>query len=181
MTGLQRTFFLVCLRCAWLPRAFPGIVAATCRRDVLSVESCCGCRSCSSWNPCPDWWWRPGCCTVATCRTDEIFRWMLLAMSRLLTSGNGQRPKLLLRLLCVPALLPPGQTPSAGTMEAGLLLRPGPVQSRNFLLYVARNAFLTDFQWPAAESAAPASVWSCSSASSLSRQLVSLVTLVSQM
>ena len=30
----------------------------------------------------------------------EIFRWMLLAMSGLLTS-NGQRPKLLLRLLCV--------------------------------------------------------------------------------
>ena len=120
---MQRTFFLVCLRCAWLPRAFPGIVAATCRRDVLSVESCCGCRSCSSWNPCPDWWWRPGCCTVATCRTDENFRWMLFAMSGLLTS-NGQWPKLLFRLLCVPALLPLGQTPSSATTEAGVLLRP---------------------------------------------------------
>ena len=179
MTGLQRTFFLVCLRCAWLPRAFPGIVAATCRRDVLSVESCCGCRSCSSWNPCPDWWWRPGCCTVATCRTDENFRWMLFAMSGLLTS-NGQWPKLLFRLLCVPALLPLGQTPSSATTEAGVLLRPGPVQSRNFLLYVACSAFLTYFQWPAAENAAPASVCSCSSASSL-LSLVTLVTLVSQM
>ena len=70
----------------------------------------------------------------------EIFRWMLLAMSGLLTS-NGQRPKLLLRLLFVPALLLPGQTPSSGPMEAGLLLRPGLVESRNFLLF-ARNAFL---------------------------------------
>ena len=34
----------------------------------------------------------------------EIFRLMLLAMSVLLTY-NGQRPKLLLRLLCVLALL----------------------------------------------------------------------------
>ena len=71
----------------------------------------------------------------------EIFRWMLLAMSGLLTS-NGQRPKLLLRLLCVPALLPPGQTASAATTEAGSLLRPGPVESRIFFMYVARNAFL---------------------------------------
>ena len=40
-------------------------------------------------------------------------------------------------------------------------------QSRNFLLDVVRNAWLAYFQWPAAESAAPAAVCSWSSASNL--------------
>ena len=41
------------------------------------------------------------------------------------------------------------------------------MRARNFLLYVVRSAFLTYFQWPAAENDAPASVCSCSPASRL--------------
>ena len=110
-----------CPSSVWLPRAFRGLVGATCR-----VRAGCGGLVVA--------WSRPAA-------QPKFFRSMLLAMSWLLTS-NGQRPKLLLRLLCVPALLLPGQTPSSRPMEAGLLLRPGLLESRIFLLYVARNAFL---------------------------------------
>ena len=43
-----------CTRSVWLPRAFRGLVGATCPA-------------------CPGWLWRPGCCMVATCRTTEFF------------------------------------------------------------------------------------------------------------
>ena len=56
----------------------------------------------------------------------KCFRWMLLSMSWLLTS-NGQRPKLLLRLLCVLALLGwwwlPGCCNNGGRGTAAFLSR----------------------------------------------------------
>ena len=85
-----RTFVLLCCCSVWLCRAFWCLVFATCRLDV----------------------------TVAACRNHEIFCWMLLAMPGLLPS-NGQRQKVLLRLLCVPARLPPGQTPTPWLWRPG--------------------------------------------------------------
>ena len=109
---------------------------------------------------------RPGCCCVPEACAHEIFCCMLFAVPFLLTS-NGQRVKILPRLLCVPArLLPASSIESSWFSEARLVLRSRVVRARNFLLYVVRRACLTYLQWPAVETFSPASVCSCSPASS---------------
>ena len=105
------------------------------------------------------------CCVPETC-AHEIFCCMLFAVPFLLTS-NGQRVKILPQLLCVPArLLPACSIESSWFPEARLVLRSRVVRARIFLLYVVRRACLTYLQWPAVETFSPASVCSCSPASS---------------
>ena len=109
---------------------------------------------------------RPGCCCVPEACAHEIFCCMLFAVPFLLTS-NGQRLKMMPRLLCVPArLLPACSIESSWFPEARLVLRSRVVRARIFLLYVVRRACLTYLQWPAVETFSPASVCSCSPASS---------------
>ena len=111
----------------WLWR--PGCcMVATCRTTEIFFARCCwqclgclllmasgqncssGCRVCVPL--CPEdkrlllQQRRPGCCCVPEPCAHEIFCCMLFAVSFLLTS-NGQRLKMLPRLLCVPARLLP--------------------------------------------------------------------------
>ena len=58
--------------------------------------------------------WRPGCCSVPACWNHEICCCMLLAMPFLLNS-NGRRLKVLPRLMCVPARLPPAALRMSGS------------------------------------------------------------------
>ena len=82
-----------CTSSVWLPRAFRGLVGATCPA-------------------CPGWLWRPGCCMVATCRTTEIFSLDVVG-NVLVAYFEWSAAKLLLRLLCGPAVLLAAQTSSS--------------------------------------------------------------------
>ena len=82
-----------CTSSVWLPRAFRGLVGATCPA-------------------CPGWLWRPGCCMVATCRTTEMFSLDVVG-NVLVAYFEWSAAQLLRRLLCGPAVLLPGETPSS--------------------------------------------------------------------